>query len=65
MRGKPRGIGFIYRNEAGRHPQTEYVNTIDDVERITGIDFFASLPDEVENRVESQANLEEWTALTK
>ncbi len=59
--GKPRGIGFIYRNEAGRHPQTEYVNTIDDVERITGIDFFASLPDDVENRVESHANLEEWT----
>ena len=65
MRGTPRGIGFIYRNEADRHPQTEYVNTIDDVERITGIDFFASLPDDVENWVESQANLEEWTALTK
>ncbi len=64
-RGEPRGIGFIYRNEAGRHPQTQYVNTIDQVERITGIDFFASLPDEVENKVESNANLDEWLAMIK
>lgn len=38
----------------------EYVNTVDDVERITGIDFFPKLPDDVEQRVECQADISEW-----
>ena len=61
LRGEPRGIGFIYRNDARRRLQTQYVNSIDEVERITGIDFFASLPDQIEDKVESQARLEDWT----
>lgn len=60
LNGTPRGIGFIYRNERGRHPQAEYVNSIDEVERITGIDFFASLPDDVEDQVERTARLADW-----
>lgn len=60
LSGTPRGIGFIYRNERGRHPQAEYVNSIDEVERITGIDFFASLPDDVEDQVERTARLADW-----
>lgn len=60
LQGKPKGIGFIYRNEVGDHKMSSYVNTIDDVERITGIDFFPSLPDDVETAVEATANLEDW-----
>ena len=37
-----------------------YVNSIDQVERITGLDFFSVLPDEVENRVEKDYNMIEW-----
>ncbi|MGN1263407.1 MAG: DNA/RNA non-specific endonuclease, partial [Prevotella sp.] len=37
-----------------------YVNTVDEVERITGYDFFAALPDETENRVEASADLQQW-----
>lgn len=33
---------------------------VDDVERITGLDFFPSLPDEIENAVEAKANIEDW-----
>lgn len=51
----PHGIGFLYKNTAGNHPLDSYVNTIDQVERITGIDFFPALPDEIENKVESVA----------
>ena len=49
MEKKPKAIGFIYRNESGNRPKSYYMNTIDDVERITGIDFFPALPDKVEN----------------
>ena len=33
---------------------------VDEVERITGIDFFPSLPDDVENKVEAKANIDDW-----
>ena len=60
MEKKPKVIGFIYRNESGNRPKSYYVNTIDDVERITGIDFFPALPDKVENEVEATSSLEDW-----
>ncbi len=60
MEGKPKAIGFIYRNESGNRPKSYYVNTIDDVERITGIDFFPALPDKVEKEVEATSSLEDW-----
>jgi DNA/RNA non-specific endonuclease len=60
MEGKPKAIGFVYRNESGNRPKSYYVNTIDDVERITGIDFFPALPDNVENEVEATSSLEDW-----
>ena len=60
MAGKPKAIGFIYRNESGNRPKSYYVNTIDDVERITGIDFFPALPDNVENEVEATSSLDDW-----
>ena len=60
MEGKPKAIGFVYRNESGNRPKSYYVNTIDDVERITGIDFFPALPDKVENEVEATSSLDDW-----
>lgn len=59
-KGNPRAIGFIYKNSAGNRPLDSYVNSIDQVERITGLDFFSVLPDEVENRVEKDYNMIEW-----
>ncbi len=49
----PKAIGFIYKNTPGNHPLDSYVNTVDEVERITGIDFFPALPDEIEEKVEA------------
>ena len=48
------------RNNEGKKKKDQYVNTVDDVERITGIDFFPALPDYVENEVEAYANLDDW-----
>lgn len=56
----PQAIGFIYKNTSGNRPKDSYVNTVDEVERITGIDFFPSLPDDVEKNVEATANIANW-----
>ena len=58
--GTPKAIGFIYKNTDGNRPMGDYVNTVDEVERITGFDFFPSLPDEVEKKVEAKCDLNEW-----
>lgn len=60
MNGTPKAIGFYHDNEDGRRPMSAYVHTVDDIERMTGIDFFASLPDAIENRVEAYADAKEW-----
>lgn len=60
MANTPKAIGFIYKNAAGNRPKGDYVNTVDEVERITGIDFFPALPDKVENKIEAVANTGDW-----
>ena len=58
--GQPRAIGFIYKNESGNYKRDKYVNSIDEVERITSLDFFSALPDEIEERIEATYDLAEW-----
>ncbi|MGI6242539.1 MAG: DNA/RNA non-specific endonuclease [Prevotella sp.] len=60
MKGTPKAIGFVFRNEESHRSKSDYMNTVDDVERITGLNFFAALPDSIEDRVEATANLEDW-----
>ena len=52
-----RAVAFIYPNAASNGPLRQYVVSIDSVERLTGIDFFAALPDDQEQRVESRSRL--------
>ena len=56
----PKAIGFIYKNEDGNRPKGDYVNSIDQVERITGIDFFPTLPDQLEQSIEATAEWGDW-----
>ncbi|MDE6216497.1 DNA/RNA non-specific endonuclease [Bacteroides sp.] len=56
----PRAIGFIYKNTSGNRPLNSYVNSVDEVERITGIDFFPALPDKIEQKVEAEYDLKAW-----
>lgn len=58
--GNPQAIGFIFKNQSGNNKLYKYVNTIDEVERITGIDFFPALDDEIETQVEAKYDLEQW-----
>lgn len=60
LTGKPKAFGFIVRNTEGNKKKDLYYNSIDDVERITGIDFFPALPDDIENEVEAKADINDW-----
>lgn len=59
-KGTPKALGFIYSNNAEKQPMNQTVCSVDEVERVTNIDFFSSLPDEVEETVESNYNLRMW-----
>ena len=36
------------------------ISSVDDVEEFTGFDFFYSLPDDIEDVIESDSNLAKW-----
>lgn len=54
-------IGFVMPNEAGNRPMMSYMVSVNDVESMTGIDFFPNLPDTVEETVESNFEVSDWT----
>ncbi len=69
--GEPKGIGFVCRNMeksddpnaamgSGRRKQQTYVHTIDEVERITGYNFFPLLDKETEAAVEGSCDYDDW-----
>lgn len=57
---REKAIGFIYKNTDERQPIQQAVVSVDDVEKITGYDFFPSLPDELENQLEAYSSLQQW-----
>ena len=60
LNGKPKGIGFIRKNTDTSRRNDLCVNTISEVERITGMTFFPTLPKDIADSVKSQANLKDW-----
>ena len=57
---KPRGIGFICRNTDGSHPKDFYVNSIHEVERVTGYTFFPKMDSETAAIAKSSNSLKDW-----
>ena len=60
MTGTPKAIGFIYQNTGDKQDYRQCVRTVDEIEQLTGYDFFKSLDDKVEKRVEANANIDDW-----
>ena len=60
LNGTPKGIGFICRNTDGNRSKDYYVNSISEVERITGLTFFPNISKDVALTVKKQANLKDW-----
>ncbi len=58
--GKYKAIAFIIPNKASSKSFYEYVVSIDEIERKTGIDFFPNLPDSIENKMEEIIDLKAW-----
>ena len=58
--GKPKAIGFVYRNESVKQSREEALRTVDQIEALTGIDFFPALDDATEDRIESETDLKAW-----
>ncbi|MDE5651961.1 MAG: DNA/RNA non-specific endonuclease [Muribaculaceae bacterium] len=56
----PRAIGFIYPNMKCPGDMANYAMSVRDVEKITGLDFFSALPDDIEDKVESTFSFTEW-----
>lgn len=61
----PRGIGFIMPNGKVEGGMQACAVTVDSIEALTGHDFFASLPDEIENEIESQCDFHYWSTYSK
>jgi endonuclease G len=57
---QPKMIAFVLPNEGSTRPVSDFAVSTDEVEQLTGFDFFSQLPDDQENYLESQARLGGW-----
>lgn len=60
LKPQPAAIGFILPNDDVHRRFFETAKTIDEVEKITGIDFFYIIDDNIEKSVESKYELKTW-----
>ena len=60
LNGTPKGMGVVVKNNAGTKKRDLYYNSIDQIERITGMDFFPLLPDDLEEEIESHLDMDLW-----
>ena len=58
---KNKMIGFLTPNQKLASSVESYVYSVDYIESFTGIDFFPGLDDELEDRLESQKQLNQWS----
>jgi len=56
-----KGIGFILPNQKSSRSLQSFAVTIDEVERRTGINFYHSLPDKIEEQIESNIDIGKWS----
>lgn len=59
--GQSRMIGLIFQNESSSKSLDQFVVTVDEIEKDTGIDFFSGLEDNLENRLEGTLDIDNWT----
>lgn len=61
----PTAIGFIMPNGYVKGGMQACAVSVDSVEALTGHDFFASLPDDIEAKVESQCDFNRWSNIRR
>lgn len=55
-----RAIGFVFRNNVASGALKAFAVSVDEVEKLTGIDFFTELEDGLESKVESSSDFTKW-----
>ena len=58
---KTKAIAFLIPNKDSDIPLYKFTTSIDNIEKLTGIDFFPNLPDSLENRIEAENNYKKWS----
>ncbi len=58
--GREKALGFYYTNDDAPQPMEDAVRSVDEIEKLTDIDFFSSLPDEQEGHLEAMTDLRAW-----
>ena len=53
-------IAFIIPNQTSKKRLASFAVSVDNVEYLTGFDFFSSLPDEEEEKMESTFSFNDW-----
>lgn len=56
-----KAIAFIFENGTDRSSIQKYVVSVDQVEEMTGLDFFSDLPDNLEEQIESHSDASLWS----
>ena len=57
---EPKLIAFVLPNSKSDRPITDFAVTTDEVEKLTGYDFFSQFPDDMELKLESRVVLAGW-----
>jgi endonuclease G len=58
--GKERLLAFLLPHQESDRSIFEFLVPVDSIERLTGTDFFAQLPDDLENQLESRVDKAAW-----
>ncbi len=60
IEGKWQALGFYFENQPGHHALTHYCKSVDEIEHLTGMDFFAPLEDNIEDTIEATYDMQAW-----
>ncbi len=53
-------LAYLLPNEVSKRPLSDFLVTVDEIERRSGIDFFKNLPITTQNKIESQIDTGAW-----
>ncbi|WP_290702155.1 DNA/RNA non-specific endonuclease [Lacinutrix sp.] len=59
--GETKMLAFLIDHKESKAPLYKFVVSVDEVEALTGIDFFSELEDSKENRLESSSSYKNWS----
>ena len=60
QKGKEKAIAFYYNNGKGKQNMEKAAMSVDQMEKLTGMNFFIHLPDKMEERLEATYDLRAW-----